>query len=239
MKRIQIGILALGLLLMTGSCTTEQVLKNAGKILIGQLSEGDVASGLKEALVQGISKGVNVASKVDGYNRSSLLKIPFPPEVEKVANTLTKLGLGKEVDKFVTSLNRGAEDAATEAKPIFINAIRSMSIQDAFGILKGDKNAATEYLNRTTYDQLVAAFKPRVEASLNKVNATKYYSDLVTKYNGLPTTFNKVDTDLTNYATNKAIEGLFKLVAKEEVNIRENISARTSELMKRVFAEQD
>lgn len=239
MKKIHISFWALCLLLVTGSCTTEQIINTAGKVLLKDLTQGDVASGLKEALVQGISKGVGLASQTDGYNKNNLLKIPFPTEAEKVANTLTQIGLGKEVEKFVTTLNRGAEDAATEAKPIFVNAIRSMSIQDAFGILKGENNAATEFLKSSTYQQLFAAFKPKIEASLNKVNATKYYGDLVGKYNNLPTTFNKVNPDLVDYATGKAIDGLFQLVAKEEINIRGNISARTTDLMKRVFAEQD
>jgi hypothetical protein len=239
MKMFRLLALALLVLAAAGACTTEQVLKTAGKVLTAPLTEGDVANGLKEALVQGISKGVQVASKTDGYNGNSLLRIPFPPEAEKVANTLTKLGFGGEVDKFVTTLNRGAEDAAAEAKPIFIQAIKSMTVQDAFGILKGDKQAATAYLRRTTEQQLFAAFKPKVEASLNKVNATKYYGELVTRYNNLPTTMNKANPNLTDYATQRAIDGLFKLVSQEEQNIRANVSARATELMRRVFAEQD
>ena len=221
-------------------CTTEQLLKTADTVLSSEaLTEGQVSTGLKEALVQGISVGVKMASQKDGYNSSSLLRIPFPKDAEKVANTLRQIGLDKEVDRFVTTLNRGAENAADEAKPIFISAIKSMTVQDAFGILKGDKKAATDYLRRTTKQQLVAAFKPKVKEALDQVNATKYYSDLVGRYNRLPTTFNKVDPDLTNYATQQAIDGLFKLVAKEEKHIREDINARSTELMRRVFAKQD
>lgn len=228
-----------GVFMFFASCTTEQLLKTAGTVLAGQLTEGEVSNGLKEALVKGISVGVSVASKEDGYNKNNLLRIPFPKDAEKVANTLRQIGLGKEVDRFVTTLNRGAENAAQEAKPIFINAIRSMTLKDAFGILKGDADAATSYLKRTTESQLIQAFRPKVSESLDKVNATKYYSELVAKYNRLPTTFNKVNPDLTDYATQMAIDGLFKLVEKEEKNIRANVSARSTELMRRVFAQQD
>ncbi len=221
------------------SCTTEQLLNTAGKVLLNELTEGEVSSGLKEALVQGISLGVNLASKEDGYNKNSLLRIPFPPDAQKVANTLNDLGFKKQVDRFVTTLNRGAENAAKEAKPIFVSAIKGMTVQDAFGILKGENNAATSYLRRTTEAQLMQAFEPHVKKALDQVNATKYYSELVGKYNGLPTTFNKVNPDLVDYATKMAIDGLFKLVAKEEAHIRTDISARTSDLMKKVFAAQD
>jgi hypothetical protein len=135
------------------------------------------------------------------------------------------------------TLNRGAEDAAKEAKPIFITAIRSMTVQDAWGILRGNNDAATQYLKRTTSAQLKEKFKPVIQNSLNKVNATKYYSDLVTKYNQLPLV-QKVNPSLDDYATDKAIEGLFLMIAKEEMNIRANPVARTTELLKKVFGSQ-
>lgn len=236
-------LLTLAGLFITTSCTTEQVLNTTNTILnggTGALTEGEVSGGLKEALIQGISKGVLKASKSDGYNKNPLIKIPFPPDAIKVANTLRDIGLGKEVDKFITTLNRGAEDAATEAKPIFLNAIKSLTIQDAFAILKNDnKQAATDFLKRTTSDQLRTAFMPKMTASLEKVNATKYYRDLVGKYNKLPTTFKKLNPELDEYATQLAIDGLFKLVAKEENNIRANPGARASALLKKVFSAQD
>jgi len=228
--------------LMMTACTPEQLNSVTNTILNGggELTEGEVSGGLKEALVQGISKGVMRASKQDGYNKNPLIKIPFPPDAVKVANTLRDIGLGKEVDKFITTLNRGAEDAATAAKPIFLNAIKSLTIQDAFAILKNDnKHAATDFLKRTTSAQLKEAFLPKMKASLDKVNATKHYSELVGKYNSLPTTFKKLNPDLDDYATDLAIEGLFKLVSKEEENIRANPGARASALLKKVFAAQD
>src|SRR5690606_35735735 len=146
------------------------------------------------------------------------IKIPFPPEVKKVEDRLRQIGLGGEVDKFVMTLNRGAEDAAKEAKPIFISAIRSMTIQDAWGILKGEDDAATQYLRRTTGEQLAQKFKPVIQQSLSKVNATRYYGDIVNTYNRIPLV-EKVNPDLDDYATGKAIDGLFVMIAKEEKRI--------------------
>jgi hypothetical protein len=143
-------------------------------------------------------------------------------------------GWAGQVDKFVLTLNRGAEDAAKEAKPIFIAAIKSMTIQDAWAILKGEENAATEYLKRTTSASLKEKFKPVIQSSLNKVNATKYYGEIITRYNQIPLV-EKVNPNLDDYATDKAIEGLFVMIAKEEKNIRMDPVARTTELLKRVF----
>ncbi|HSI91435.1 MAG TPA: DUF4197 domain-containing protein [Adhaeribacter sp.] len=201
------------------------------------LTEGEVANGLKEALTQGISKGASQAAQPDGYFRNSLIRIPFPPEIQKVENTLRQIGMGAEVDKFVLSLNRAAEDAAIGAKPIFVSAIKSLTISDVWNILRGEKDAATEYLKRTTSTQLTASFKPVIQNSLDKVNATKYYSTIITQYNQIPTV-QKVNPDLNAYATQKAIDGLFLLVAQEEANIRENPIARTTELLRRVFSKQ-
>lgn len=194
----------------------------------------EVASGLKEALVKGISTGADLVSKTDGYFKNPEIKIPFPPDVKKVEDRLRQMGLGSEVDKFVMTLNRGAEEAAKEAKPIFVTAIKSMTVQDAWGILRGSDDAATQYLKRTTSSALKDKFKPVIREALNKVNATRYYSELVTRYNQLPLV-QKVNPDLDDYATEKAMEGLFLMIAKEEKNIRENPVARTTELLKKVF----
>lgn len=202
-----------------------------------QLTTEEVAGGLKEALVKGISNGADIVSRVDGYFKNPEIKIPFPPDVKRVEERLRQMGLGGEVDKFIMTLNRGAEEAAKEAKPIFITAIRSMTIQDAWGILRGEDDAATQYLKRTTSSQLKEKFKPVIQNALNKVNATKYYSDLVNTYNKIPLV-QKVNPDLDDYATDKAIEGLFIMVAKEEKNIRENPAARTTELLRKVFSQQ-
>ena len=202
------------------------------------LSAGEVSSGLKGALIQGISKGADQASKLDGYYKNAALKIPFPPEVQKVEKKLRGIGLGSQVDRFVRQLNRGAENAASEAKPIFINAIKAMTIQDAFAILRGDQNAATNYLKRTTSAPLKSKFLPIVGRSLDEVSATRYYGDIVTSYNKIPLV-KKVNPDLNDYATNRAIDGLFVLVAREEANIRANPIARTTELLQKVFGSLD
>jgi hypothetical protein len=224
------------------ACTSAQINQTIGDVnkSLGDsrpLTTADVAEGLKEALIKGISTGSDLVSQVDGYFKNPEIKIPFPPEVKKVEDRLRQIGLGNEVDKFVMTLNHGAEDAAKEAKPIFIAAIRSMTIQDAWSILKGDKDAATQYLIRTTSLQLKEKFKPVIQNSLNKVSATRYYSDIVNRYNQIPLV-QKVNPNLDDYATDKAIEGLFIMIAKEEKNIRENPVARTTELLRRVFGSQ-
>lgn len=221
-------------LVLTG-CTTAQI--NQALETIGgdkPLTTAEVAEGLKEALVKGISTGADLVSITDGYFKNPEVKIPFPPEVKKVEDALRKVGLGGQVDKFVLTLNRGAEDAAKEAKPIFIAAIKSMTIQDAWSILRGEENAATEYLKRTTSGLLKEKFKPVIQNSLNKVSATKYYGEIITRYNQIPLV-EKVNPNLDDYATDKAIEGLFVMIAKEEKNIRQDPVARTTELLKRVF----
>jgi Protein of unknown function (DUF4197) len=224
------------------ACTTAQINQTIGNVneSLGQgqpLTTGEVSDGLKEALIQGVSKGSDLVSQIDGYFKNPEIKIPFPPDVQKVEDRLRQLGLGGEVDKFIMTLNRGAEDAAREAKPIFVNAIKSMTVQDAWGILKGEQDAATQYLKRTTSAQLAGKFKPVIQQSLNKVNATKYYGDLVNTYNKIPFV-EKVSPDLDDYATGKAIDGLFVMIAKEEKRIREDPVARTTALLKKVFGAQ-
>lgn len=228
------------LVFVLAGCTTAQINQTLGDVnkALGTtqtpLSTVEVAEGLKEALSKGISTGADLVSVTDGYFKNAEIKIPFPPEVQKVETTLRNIGLGGQVDKFVLSLNRGAEDAAKEAKPIFIAAIKSMTIQDAWAILKGEENAATEYLKKTTSGLLKEKFKPVIQTSLNKVNATKYYGELVTRYNQIPLV-EKVNPNLDDYATDKAVEGLFVMIAKEEKNIRKDPLARTTELLKKVF----
>ncbi|TGE28838.1 DUF4197 domain-containing protein [Hymenobacter metallicola] len=200
----------------------------------GSVSQTEAAMGLKEALTQGITKGADQASKQDGFYLNRLIRIPFPPDAQRVATSLRAIGLGSQVDKFELSLNRGAEDAARSAKPIFLSAIKSLTFKDVWGILTGEKDAATNYLKRTTTSQLTTAFKPIIQQSLDKVNATRYYTDLTTRYNMIPLV-KPVQTDLNQYATDKAIGGLFTLIAQEEANIRENPVARTTELLRRVF----
>ncbi len=201
------------------------------------LTTDEIVKGLKEALTNGISKGSDIVSQMDGYFKNPEIKIPFPPDVKKVEDKFRQLGIGSEVDKFVLSLNRGAEDAAKEAKPIFIAAISQMTIDDALGILKGPSDAATRYLQKNTTAQLKEKFMPVVHNSLNKVNATKYYGDIVGEYNRIPF-IQKVNPDLDAYATDMAIQGLFIMIAKEEKNIRKDPLARTTDLLKKVFSSQ-
>ncbi len=235
MQKIIFLILSIGLV---GSAKGQINLNKLKKALEGEsVSTEEVAQGLKEALTNGVSKGSDLVSQIDGYFKNPEIKIPFPPEVMQVETTLRQMGLGKEVDRFVLTLNRGAEDAANEAKPIFVEAVKQMTIQDAWAILKGEKDAATQYLKSSTSTLLKEKFKPIIQESLNKVNATKYYADLVNTYNKIPLV-QKVNPELDDYATDKAIEGLFVMIAKEEKNIRENPLARTSELLKKVFEAQ-
>lgn len=234
MKRL---ILSISLLL--SACTTAQInqtLSDANKMIGGDkpLTTAEVGEGLKEALIKGISSGSDLASQVDGYFKNPQIKIPFPPDVKKVEDRLRQIGLGNEVDKFVMTLNRGAEDAAKEAKPIFIAAIKQMTIDDAWAILKGEPDAATQFLKRTTSGELKNKFMPVIKNSLDKVSATKYYGDIVSKYNSIPLV-QKVNPDLNDYATDMAIQGLFTMIANEEKNIRQDPIARTTELLKRVF----
>jgi hypothetical protein len=226
-------------LLGCSSAQINQALSDFGKSP-GEVppTASEVAEGLKEALIKGVSTGTDQLSKTNGYLGNPEIKIPFPPDVKKVEDKLRQIGLGSEVDKFVTTLNHGAEDAARDAKPIFYNAIQTMTIDDAWSILKGQPDAATQYLKRTTSSQLKDKFKPVIQNSLTRVNATKYYGDLVNTYNRIPLV-EKVNPNLDDYATELAIQGLFTMIAKEEKNIRQDPVARTTDIMKRVFSYQN
>ncbi|OEK05273.1 DUF4197 domain-containing protein [Roseivirga misakiensis] len=223
-------------LLFVFGCTAEaQLLKKAKGLLGGkEFSKEEAANALKEAFIQGTGKGVDVLSQVNGYLGNPEVKIPIPEDAKNVEKKLRGIGLGNEVDKAIESLNRAAEDAAVEAKDIFIDAIKAITITDAINIVKGSKDAGTRMLESKTTDDLTAKFSPIVNASLAKVNATKYWSDVMDKYNKIPFV-KKVETDLTAYVTQKAIDGLFVMIAKEELNIRENPAARTTALLQKVF----
>jgi hypothetical protein len=238
MKKKFGNIVLLFLGLFVSACAPGQFGKTIDDILGGQqLSTEEIANGLKEALVQGITRGSESASKTDGYFRNQLIRIPFPPEIAQVETRLRQIGLGSEVDRFVMTLNRGAEEAAKEARPIFVNAIKQMTIQDARSILQGADDAATQYLIRTTSTQLKGSFQPVIQNALQQVNATRYYRDLVNTYNAIPGV-SRVNPNLDDYATERAVDGLFILIAQEEKNIRDNPGARTTELLRRVFARQ-
>ncbi len=199
------------------------------------ITENEAGQGIKEALLQGVSNAVLNLNKTDGFFGSEIYKMLLPPDAVKAEKTLRNLGMGAQVDKAILSINRGAEEAVAFAKPIFIDAIKEMTLKDALGIIKGAKDGATNYFKEKTKQKLILAFTPSVKSSLEKVNATKYYGDIVTTYNKLPTTFKKIDPDLTSYVVGKAVDALFDQVAKEEANIRANPLARTSDILKKVF----
>lgn len=198
------------------------------------LSTDDVAAGLKEALNNGINNGTAKLSAVDGFFKDAAIKILLPPEAEKMEKTLRGFGLGKIVDDAVLSMNRAAEDAAKSAAPIFLDAVKQMSINDAWGILKGGDTAATVYLKNKTTASLTAAFKPVIDKSLEKTDATKYWNKAFTTYNKF--TFNKINPDLSAYVTEKALYGIFHEVGEQEKLIRKDPLARTSDMLKKVFA---
>lgn len=201
----------------------------------GTVTENEAGQGIKEALLQGVSSAVLNLNKTDGFFGSAVYKMLLPPDAVKAEKTLRSIGMGAQVDKAILSINRGAEKAVAFAKPIFIDAIKEMTLTDALNILRGPKDGATNYFKEKTKAKLILAFTPSVKASLDSVNATKYYTDIVTSYNKLPTTFKKMDPDLTSYVVSKAVDALFDQVAKEEANIRANPLARTSDILKKVF----
>lgn len=208
-------------------------LKNAGGS--NPLSNDEVINGLKEALTIGTNNSASLASKLDGYYKNPLLFIPFPPEAQKVKEKIDALGLKSQTDKFVLTLNRAAEEAAKNAATVFINAVKGMSIGDGFAILKGANNAATQYLQDKTTAELKMKFTPIVQAAIDKVQLTKYWNPIITKYNKLPLV-EKQNPDLTAYVTDRAMAGLFKLIADEELKIRKDPAARVTEILKKVFA---
>jgi hypothetical protein len=232
-------IFILGALLLV-ACS-EQTIQRTLEGVLGQSGGGltttEVASGLKEALVVGAQNSVNFASVKDGFYKNPSLYIPFPEEAQKVKTTAMNLGLSSQVNKFEETLNRAAEEAVKQATPILVNAITSMTIEDAFGLLKGGENAATTYLRNKTEASLLQAFQPKVQDAVDKVELTKYWNPLASAYN-TATTFTggqAVNPDLTRYVTDHAMDGLFLLIAKEEASIRQDPAARVSDLLKKVF----
>ena len=198
------------------------------------VSEEEVGNGLKEALNNGIEKGVQQLSLKDGYYKDEQIKLLMPEEALQVESKLRKLGQGSKVDAMIESMNRAAEDAASSSKELFVSAIKNLSVNDAMSILKGEDNAATVYLSSETRTQLIAKFKPIIKTSLDKVGATKHWTTVFNSYNKIPMV-QKVNPDLVGYATDKAIDGLFIQIAKEELEIRKNPAARVTDLLKKVF----
>ena len=205
---------------------------------VGQNQTLDISGGLKEALNNGISKQVSKLTSVDGFFKNEMVKILLPEELQKVDKTLRQIGMGSLADEGLKVLNRAAEDAVKESTPIFVDAVKNMSFTDAKNILMGNENAATSYLQNSTTTTLYAKFNPVIKNSFTKVGADKIWSQIITKYNSVPLV-KKVNPDLTDYTTNKALEGVFKMIAVEEKNIRTDINSRTSTLLQKVFAMQD
>lgn len=201
----------------------------------GGVSEAEAGEGIKEALGQGLVKAVLQLNREDGFFKDALYKILLPPDAKKIENTLRDLGMNKMVDKAILQINRAAEDAAGYAKPIFVDAIKSMTISDAIGLVKNGDTSATHFFRVKTTDKLIAAFLPVIRTSLDKLQATKLYGDVVSTYNNFPTTIKKINPDLPSFVTGRATDALFDMVAKEEMNIRQNFAARTTDLLRRVF----
>lgn len=235
----QFALIALLAAISIQSTCDPQIMQDVmDAVLTETVSEAEVANGLREALVQGATNGSDVLSQVDGYFGNPQVKIPFPTEAQKIESTLRNLGLGSMCDDVILSLNQAAEKAAAEAKPILINSIRQMTVTDAMDILFGENNAATEYLKRTTTDQLTEKFTPVIQSSLEAVNATKYWDDVVTRYNQIPLV-EDLDPDLTGFVTGKALDGLFLMIEQEELSIRENPAERVAAIVQKVFAYYD
>lgn len=197
-------------------------------------TESEIANGIKEALIVGARNSIAQTSQNNGFLNNSLIKIPFPPEAKKVEETARNLGLGSQVDQFVETMNHGAEQASAKATTIFIGAIQKMTLQDVYNIWRGDNDAATQYLKKTTLNQLSSEFRPVINTALDKVELTKYWSPLADNYNKIPFV-QKVNPNLDEYVLQETLDGLFLVIAQEEVKIRQDPAARVSDILKRVF----
>lgn len=236
MKVLKIGLTVAAVSLLTPSCDMVIALPDIQTNL--PLTEAEVSSGLKEALKVGIRNAVVQTSADNGFYGNSLIKIPFPEEAQRVKDALNNIGMGSLVQDFEESMNHAAEKASAEATDIFVDAITQMTIQDAMGILNGEDDAATAFLRRTTETRLTNAFRPIIDNALQQGNVTQYWNQITTRYNQIPFV-NQVNTDLTGYVTEAALDGLFVMVAQEEKEIRENPQARVSQILKRVFGSLD
>src|SRR6185312_1350117 len=210
---------------------TSIVSKNSSS---GGLSSDEIVSGLKEALSLGAQKSGDKLSATDGFFKDAAVKILLPKQVQDIEKKMRMLGMGKLVDNAELSMNRAGEDASKSAAPIFLSAIKQMTVPDALNILRGTDTAATSYLRKTTTPQLTTAFMPVIQESLKKTEAAKYWNDVFTAYNRFSS--KPVDTDINSYVTGKALDGIFYYVAQEEINIRKNPAGRVTDILKKVFA---
>lgn len=232
-KRILVLVVAIQ---FAGCAELQNVVKNlpggAG------LSQEQIGNGLKQALDNGIKNQVSKLTSTDGFYRNQLVKIMLPEELQAVDKGLRKIGLGNLADEGIKVLNRAAEDAVKTATPIFVNAVKEISFNDAKNILLGEKNAATTFLQTKTKDDLTKSFTPVINSSFSKVGADKVWSKLISKYNSIPFV-NKVNPNLTEYVTSEALKGVFTMIEVEEKGIREKAGLRNTALLKQVFALQD
>ena len=238
MKKLLIVLLLIPLISIAQTKKKVKKIKIKTPTVTNVINTIDISAGLKEALNKGVTEQVSKLTVIDGSYKNEAVKILIPEELQRVDATLRKLGMGSLVDDGIKSLNRAAEDAVKESTPIFINAIKNISISDAKGILLGNESAATSYLKDSTTKELYAKFNPVVQESIGKVGADVIWNSIIKKYNTIPLV-NKVNPDISDYVTTKAMEGVFKMIAVEEKNIREKLTSRNSDLLKSVFALQD
>ena len=224
----------LALLALTSCDQLGAVLETAGGSSQGPPTQAEIAKGIREALVIGAKNSVSQTSQTNGFLNNSLIKIPFPPEAKKVEETARNLGLGPQVDKFIETMNHGAEKASARATTIFVNAIQQMTLQDVYDIWRGPNDAATQFLKQTTEQQLKNEFRPVIKNALDEVELTKYWNPLAENYNKLPFV-QKVNPDLDEYVLTETLDGLFVVIAQEEAKIRENPQARVTEILRKVF----
>lgn len=236
-KNMKKSVLKLCFLLLIIGIGTTKLMAQLPKIN-STISLTEISKGLKEALNNGITKQVTKLAAKDGFLKNEAVKIMLPEELKTVDKKLRQFGMGKLADEGIELLNRAAEDAVKEATPIFVDAVKQMTFTDAKNILLGTENAATTYLQKNTTTPLYAKFNPVIKKSFSKVGADKVWSEIIKKYNSLPLV-KKVNPDLTDYTTNKAMEGVFKMIAVEEKEIRTKLPARNSDLLKKIFVLQD
>ena len=231
-------IICITLFTLNSCAELQQVVNQLPQQTGGVLSNTDIAAGLRQALDLGIDKQVSKLTLENGFYKNELVKILLPAELQKVDKALRDIGLGSLADEGLKAINRAAEDAVGEATPIFINAVKGITFNDAKTILLGNDDAATQYLTSKTQSELYGKFNPVIKNSFSKVGADKIWANLINKYNAIPFTSN-VNPDLTDYVTNQALSGVYKMIAVEEQDIRNKVGSRTTELLKRVFALQD
>ena len=234
MRKIAFSLVAFSLF----SCAEMQQVLDQLPQGTGVLSQAEIGNGLKEALNNGITKQVSKLTATDGFFKNEAVKILLPEELQTVDKKLRQIGMGKLADEGLKVINRAAEDAVKEATPIFVDAVKQMSFNDAKNILMGNESSATTYLQNTTSTALYTKFNPVIKNSYTKVGADKVWKEIITKYNSIPLV-KKVNPDLTDYTTKKAMEGVFKMIAVEEKDIRTNLASRSSDLLRKVFALQD